>query len=294
MSSKVIPLRRSSASAGGSEDRNRRPKAIPRVLSHTPGMTKETIADACREQERVIAEHEPRLTAMVAKIIADKLPPIETWVGAIFTTEDEDDEGVLVEVTSRQQAIDATKTWTSIEKGLRAPPLPDRLDIVVEAQLVVGLVSIDVEPALPVTRRQAEAVNLPTHLLFAKGEAFASVGDEPSTYETLLAAYQEHKRLVDEHSEDLLDKLREASARSVLDECAGIILALGPDGNAVSVVRREQALKLVAEKPFLERKLTRPQSTDELEDGREVLSFPIVVWAKGHVSVQMREVVHAV
>jgi hypothetical protein len=257
-------------------------------------MSKEALTAACREQERVIAEYEPRLTAMVAKIITDKLPPIETWVGAIFTTEDEDDDDVLVEVTPREQAIDATKMWTSIEKGLRATPLPDRLDIVVEAQLVVGLVSIDVEPALPVTRRQAEAVNLPTHLLFAKGEAFASVGDEPSTYETLLAAYKEHRRLVDEHADELLDKLREASARGQIDECAGIILALGPDGNAVSVVRREQAMKLLAEKPFLERKLTRPPSVDELEDGREILAFPIVVWAKGHVSVQMRDVVHAV
>jgi hypothetical protein len=291
MSSKVIPLRRAPAKA---DEGTRRPKAIARVLSHSPGMSQEDIANAAREQERVIAEYEPRLTAMVAKIIADKLPPVETWVGAIFTTEDEDDDGVLVEVTPRDQAIDATKTWTAIEKGLRAPPLPDRLDIVVEAQLVVGLVSIDVEPALPVTRKQAEAVNLPTHLLFAKGEAFASVGDESSTYETLLAAYREHKRLVDEHSDELLEKLREASVRDPLDECAGVILALGPDGNAVSVVRREQAMKLIAEKPFLERKLTRPASTDELDDGREILSFPIVVWAKGHVSVQMRDVVHAV
>jgi hypothetical protein len=257
-------------------------------------MTKEAIIEACREQERVIAQYEPRLTAMVAKILADKLPPIEAWVGAIFTTEDEIDEGVLVEITPRDQAIDATKMWGSIEKGLRAPPLPDRLDIVVEAQLVVGLVSFDVEPALPVTRRQAEAVNLPTHLLFAKGEAFASVGDEPATYDSLLAAWEEHKRLVDEHSDELLDKLRETSVGTPLEECAGIILALGPDGNAVSVVRRDQATKLVAEKPFLERKLTRGPSSDELDDGREILSIPIVVWAKGHVSVQMRDVVHAV
>jgi hypothetical protein len=291
MSSKVIPLRRSTASA---EEGTRRPKAIPRVLSHTPGMSKEALAEACREQERVIAQYEPRLTAMVAKTITDKLPSIEAWVGAIFTTEDEDDAGVLVEITPREQAIDATKMWGSIEKGLRAPPLADRLDVVVEAQLVVGLVSIDLEPALPVTRRQAEAVNLPTHLLFAKGEAFASVGDEPSTYESLLAAYTEHKRLVDEHSDELLEKLREASVKSPLDECAGVILALGPDGNAISVVRREQAMKLVADKPFLERKLTREPSTDELDDGREILAFPIVVWAKGHVSVQMRDVVHVV
>ena len=291
MSSKVIPLRRSATEAAGG---TRRPKAIARVLSHAPGMSQEDLASAARQQERVIAEHEPRLTAMVAKIIADKLPPVETWVGAIFTTEDEEDEGVLVEVTPRDQAIDATKTWSSIEKGLRAAPLPDRLDIVVEAQLVVGLVSVDVEPALPVTRRQAEAVNLPVHLLFAKGEAFASVGDEPSTYDTLLAAYHEHRRLVDEHSDEVLDKLREASVRDPLDACAGIILALGPDGNAISVVRRDQAMKLVAEKPFLERKLTRAPSVDELDDGREVLAFPIVVWAKGHVSVQVRDLVHVV
>ena len=182
--------------------------------------------------------------------------------------------------------------WVSICSALREPPIPDRLDIVVEAQLVVGLISLDIDPALPVTRKQAEAANLPAHLL-AKGEAFASVGDEEPKYDVLLAAWEEHRRLVDAQGDELLDRLREASARTPLDRLAGVVLALGPEGSAVSAVTREQTMKLVAEKPFLERKLARPAGREKLTDGREVLGVPIVTWAKGHVSVQTREVVEA-
>lgn len=290
MTRKVVPLRGGAPPGDATEAR---PKTIPRVVSHLPGLSKEALVAACREHERLIEEYEPRLTAMVAKILHDKLPPIEQWVAAIMTSSSPEDEqeGDLVEVAPREQALDVTQPWASIHKALREPPLPDRLDVVVEAQLVVGLVSVDIEPALPVTRRHAEAVNLPVHLLFAKGDAFASVGEGPASYEDLLAAWQEHKRLVEEQSDELLYKLREATLKQALDKVAGIVLALGPDGNAVSVVTREQAMKLVAGKPFLERKLTRGATAGKLRDGRDILAIPIVVWAKGHVSVQTREVV---
>jgi len=292
MTRKVVPLRGGAPPADASEAR---PKAIPRVVSHLPGLAKDALVEACREHERLIQKYEGRLTAMVAKILHDKLPPIEEWVAAIMTSsgpEDEDDvEGDLVEIAPREQALEITQPWASIHRALRDTPMPDRLDVVVEAQLVVGLVSVDIEPALPVTRKQAEAINLPTHLLFAKGEAFASVGDGPAAYEALLAAWEEHKRLVEEQSDELLDKLRDASIKHTFDKCAGVVLALGPDGNAVSVVTREQAHKLVAGKPFLERKLTRPSNAGKMPDGRDIFAIPIVVWAKGHVSVQTREVV---
>ena len=151
--------------------------------------------------------------------------------------------------------------------------------------------SIDVDPALPVTRKQAEAANLPAHLLFAKGEAFASVGEEPADGKALLAAFEAHRNLLEENSDDLLDRLRTTAVRTPLEECTGVVLALGPDGNAVSIVTREQAHRLVADKPFLARKLARKASPGKLSDGRDIISIPIVVWAKGHVSVQTRDVV---
>lgn len=288
MSKKVVPLR---PSAAPGDDNAVRPRAIPRVISHQPGLGREGIIEACKIQERMILKYEARLTAMVAKILVDKLPPIETWVAAVLTSPAPGDEEDLVEVAPREQAIDIAQPWPSIDKGLQEPPLPDRLDVIVECDQVIGLVSIDIEPALPVTRKQAEAANLPAHLLFAKGEAFASVGEEPADGEALKAAFEAHRALLEENSEDLLDRLRTTAVRTPLEECTGVVLALGPDGNAVSVVTREQAMKLVADKPFLARKLGRRGSPGKLSDGRDIVSIPIVVWAKGHVSMQTRDVV---
>jgi hypothetical protein len=288
MGRKIIPLRRP---APPTKEGSAHPRAIPRVLSHPPGMTREAIALAAREHERLIDQYEPRLTAMIAKVLHDKLPPVETWVAAILTSPVEGDEDDLVQIAAREQAIDVAKPWRSIHAALREPPLVDRLDIIVEAKLAIGLVSFDVEPALPVTRRQAEAVNLPAHLLFAKGEAFASVGEEPVTEEGLQAAWEEHNKLLHEQSEELLEGMRERTAQKPLGECAGVVLSLGPDGHATSIVTREQALKVVSHEPFLARKLTRSTPPWKLPDGRDALSIPIVVWAKGHVSVHARDVV---
>jgi len=287
MSRKVVPLRPSSEPG----DASLRPRTIPRVISHQPGLPREELVEACREQERLIHQHEPRLTAMVAKILQDKLPPIESWVGAVLTSSDPTDEEDLVEVAPREQAIEIAEPWPSIHRGLLEPPLPDRLDVIVEAHLVIGLLSIDVEPALPVTRKQAEAANLPAHLLFAKGDAFASVGDEPADGKTLLEAFTHHRTLVEDNSEELLERLRTTAIRTPLEDCTGVVLALGPDGNAVSIVTREQAGKLLADRPFLARKLGRRGSPGKLDDGRDIITIPIVVWAKGHVSVQTRDVV---
>jgi hypothetical protein len=288
MNRKVIPLRPSSPPP---RDAGPQPRAIPRVLSHLPGMTREAIVEAAHEHERLIDHYEPRLTAQVAKLLHEKLPPLETWVAAILTSPVEGDEEDLVEIAPREQAIDVAKPWHSIHAALKETPAPDRLDIIVEAKLAIGLVSLDVEPALPVTRRVAEAVNLPAHLLFAKGEAFASVGEEPAAVETLLAAWEEHRKLLEEQSDELLDRIREKSGRWPIDQCAGVVLSLGPDGHATSVVTREQALKVVAHEPFLARKLGRPTPPWKLPDGRSAVSIPIVVWAKGHLSVNARDVV---
>jgi hypothetical protein len=288
MTRKIVPLRRPLVAA---KECGPQPRAIPRVLSHLPGMTRESIAGAAHEHERLIDEYEPRLTAMVAKVLHDKLPPIETWVAAILTSPVEGDEEDLVEIAPREQAIDVAKPWHSIHAALREQPWPDRLDIIVEAKLAIGLVSFDVEPALPVTRRQAEAVNLPPHLLFAKGEAFASVGEEAVLVEALQAAWEEHKRLLEEQTDELLEGMRERTVPKPLRECAGVVLSLGREGHATSLVTREQALKVVGHEPFLARKLTRPSPPWKLPDGRDAVSIPIVVWAKGHLSVHSRDVV---
>ena len=58
------------------------------------------------------------------------------------------------------KAIEIAQPWPSIDRGLREPSLPDRLDVIVEAMQVIGLLSVDVDPALPVTRKQAEAAKL--------------------------------------------------------------------------------------------------------------------------------------
>ena len=285
----VVPLRPSAAADEGAA----RPRTIPRVISHPPGLSREALVEACKLQEQLIAKYEPRLTGLVAKILQDKLPPIETWVAAVLTSPGPDEEEDLVEIAPREQALEIAQPWPSIDRGLRETPLPDRLDVIVEAMEVIGLVSIDVDPALPVTRKQAEAANLPAHLLFARGEAFASVGEEPADSKALTIAFEAHRDLVEENSDDLLDRLRTHGIRTPLGECVGVVLALGPEGNAVSVVTREQAGKLLADKPFLARKLTRKGPPGKLADGREIISIPIVVWAKGHVSVQTRDVVEA-
>jgi hypothetical protein len=289
MTRKVVPLRPSPEPG----DASVRPRTIPRVISHQPGLARPALVEACREQQRLINRYEPRLTALVAKILQDKLPPIESWVGAILTSPAADSEEDLIEMASREQALEIAEPWPSVHKGLLETPMPDRLDVIVEAQQVIGLMSIDVEPALPVTRKQAEAANLPAHLLFAKGEAFASVGEEPADGQALLDAFNHHRALVEENAEELLERLRTHGSRTPLAECTGVILALGPDGNAVSVVTREQATKLLTDRPFLARKLARKGSPGKLADGRDILTIPIVVWAKGHVSVQTRDVVEA-
>ncbi len=289
MSRKVVPLRPEPSSTD--DGSTVRPRAIPRVLSHQPGVSREELLQACRQQEQMILKYEPRLTAMVAKILQDKLPPIEAWVAAVLTSPAPGEDEDLVEIAPREQAIEIAQPWPSIHRGLHEPPLADRLDVIVEVQNVIGLVSVDVEPALPVTRKQAEAANLPAHLLFARGEAFASVREEAADGKSLLAAFEAHRALLEENGDDLLDRLRTTAIRTPLDECTGVVLALGPDGNAVSIVTRQQALKLVADKPFLARKLARKGSPGKLNDGRDIITIPIVVWAKGHVSIQTRDVV---
>jgi hypothetical protein len=294
MSSKVVPIRSSGAAAvRPTPDANTRPRLLPRVLSHTPGLSREAIFAGCAEQEQQILRYEARLTSLVAQLLVDGLPPVEDWVAAVLTTPTPDGHGDVVEIAPREHAIEIARPWPSICAALRQPSLPDRLDIMVETEETIGLVSFDPEPALPVTRTQAEAANLPGHLLFARGEAFASLHPEPADEASLLEAFLTHRRLVDERAEELLDALRRRSLRAQLEDLAGVLLALGPDGNAVSAVTREQARRLLEGKPVLARKLDRGAISGATEDGRDILSVPVIVWAKGHVSVQTRELVES-
>jgi len=297
MSGKVVPIRSSGAlAARPTVDANTRPRLVPRVISHAPGLSREAVFAGCVEQEKQILRYEARLTALVAQLIVDGLPPLEDWVAAVLTTPTQGgpgEPGDVVEIAPREHAVEIAQPWPSICAALKEPSVPDRLDIMVETDQTIGLVSFDPEPALPVTRKQAEAANLPGHLLFARGEAFASLHDEPSDEVALLDAFLTHRRLVEEQAEELLEALRRKTLRAQLEDLAGVLLALGPEGNAVSAVTREQARKLVEGKPLLSRKLDRGAISGVTDDGRDVLSVPVIVWAKGHVSVQTRELVES-
>jgi hypothetical protein len=286
MSDNVLPLR-----PGMTDGRQSLPPAVLRVLSLPTGTSDEIVAEARRDHARLLQEHEPRLTSLVAKVVHERLPPVESWVGVILSSPAPDDPDVFVDIGPREQGLDAAKVWPAIHEALRQPPLADRLDVMVEAKGVVLLLSLDVEPALPVTRGQAEATNLPVELLFAKGEAFTSVRSDPVDDSQLLAALLEHKRLLDVYSAELLEDARKASHLHELQACAGVVLSLGEGGQAVAVVTRSKARRVVAQHPFLARKLDRQPRINLLMDGRTVTTLPIVVWAKGHVSVQSRDLV---
>jgi hypothetical protein len=132
-------------------------------------------------------------------------------------------------------------------------------------------------------------MNLPAQLLFAKGEAFVSVGEATVDDASLLDAIETHNELVDESMDELFSEAVKAMRKHDLRHCAGVVLALGPEGHAITVVPREMARKLVAHEPFLARKLDRPAREFTTSGGDERFAFPVVVWAKGHVSVQTRD-----
>jgi hypothetical protein len=267
------------------------PPAVLRVLSLPDGTSEEAVAEARREQAHLLEEHEPKLTSLVAKIVHERLPPIESWVGVILSSPAPDDPELFIDVGPRELGLEAAKVWPAIYQALRQPPLPDRLDVMVEAKGLVLLLSLDVEPALPVTRGQAEAINLPVELLFAKGDAFTSVRGGPVEDRELLAALLEHKRLLQEYGDELLEDARKASFTHGLGACAGVVLSLGEGGRAVAVVTRDKAKRVVAQHPFLARKLERPPRVGRLTTNRPFTTLPIVVWAKGHISVLSRDLV---
>jgi hypothetical protein len=285
MSGEVIPLRPGAPAAGLPPRR-----VVRQRLTYPEGMSRDAVRKACVEQHRMLERHEGHLTATLAKALLEGLPPVETWVGVILGS-GSTPEDVMVELGSREQAVYATQVWPTIARALSGTPAPGRLAVVVEAGGVVSLLSVDVSPALPVTRSQAQAMDLPTHLLFAKGDAFSSVRDEEPTVEGLLAAWDEHHRLVEERVDDVLEDLRKAVTRHELADLAGVLLSLGKEGSAAAAVARAQARKVVTHHPSLVRKLEEPARVARAPDGSEELALPIVVWAKGHVSVQTRDVV---
>ena len=62
MNRKVVPLR-----PNAPDGDEARPRAIPRVISHPPGMGRDTLIDACKKQEQLILSYEARLTAMAER-----------------------------------------------------------------------------------------------------------------------------------------------------------------------------------------------------------------------------------
>ena len=53
MSGKVVPIRSLGAvAARPTEDANTRPRLVPRVMSHAPGLSREAIFAGCAEQEK--------------------------------------------------------------------------------------------------------------------------------------------------------------------------------------------------------------------------------------------------
>jgi hypothetical protein len=286
VTAKVVPLRTAAVDDGQA------PLVVPRLVAPGPQMTDEQLKEARKEQIRLIAEHEVTLSARIARTIHERSAPVEEWVGAVMSTDD--DGGPFVGIAPREHAIDLVQLWKQMEEALRKPYLPDRLDCIVEAHLSVMLLTLDVDPALPVTRRQAEAANLPLDLLFAKGRAFTSVREEPVDDDVLLEAAREHRRLVDEQSELLIESAVDAVRKHAFESCAGVILSLGEKGEAVTVLPREKARKIVADHPYLARRLERPSRKRPLPDGRAALALPIIVWAKGHLSVTFRDFVERV
>jgi hypothetical protein len=285
--SNVQPLRTSEVDDGT------HPPILTRLITPPPGMSD---ADAYAMERRVhlvlLIENLFKLSAQVARLLIEKQGPVENFCGAVFD-KDEESPDVVVHVAPRELAIESLGDgpWGSeTRERLAVPFLPDRLDVIVESQMMLVLASVEVFPAFPVTRAQAEAMNLPAQLLFAKGEAFVSVGEATVDDASLLDAVEAHNELVEDSMEEIFTEAVKAMRKHDLRQCAGVVLALGPEGHAITVVPREMARRLVAHEPFLARKLDRPAREFTMpKSGDERFGFPIVVWAKGHVSVQARD-----
>lgn len=284
MSRNVIPLRPPAAKP--KRRTGPQPRVIPRAITTEPGMSKEAVREACLVVAGLIDKYEGRMNALAAKVMHDNLPPIETWVGAILSTP-EDNEPDTVVLVPRDQAIEASAPSAVIVRTLKEKPLDDRLDVVVHCADIGMLVSLEIEPAFPVTRKQAEAANVPLHLLFARGEAFATVGEQPAETDALENAWKEHRRLLEERHDEILEDLRTATVQHEIGDCAGVLLSLGEDGQAAAVVTREKARRLLVNYPFLARRLAGRGPIRKKKNGRETAGvLHVVIWAKGHVSVQ--------
>jgi hypothetical protein len=265
---------------------------ITRLITPPPGLSNEEVYAMERKVHLVLLiENLFKLSGQVARVLLDKLGPVENFCGAVFDADEETKE-VVVHVAPRELAIESLGDgpWGSeTRERLAVPFLPDRLDVIVESKMMLVLASAEIFPAFPVTRAQAESMNLPAQLLFAKGDAFVSVGEAPVDDATLIDAVVTHNELVEESMEEIFTEAVKAMRKHDLRHCAGVVLALGPEGHAITVVPREMARKLVAHEPLLARKLDRPAREFTTRSGDERFGFPIVVWAKGHVSVQMRD-----
>jgi hypothetical protein len=285
--SNVQPLRTSEVDDGT------HPPILTRLITPPPNLSNDEIYALERSTHLVLlAKNLFKLSAQMARVLLDKQGPVENWCGAVFDADDSTPE-VIVNVAPRDVTIESLGDgpWGSeTRERLKLPFLPDRLDVIVEAKLMLVLASVELFPAFPVTRAQAESMNLPAQLLFAKGEAFASVGEVVPDDAALLEVIEAHNELVEDSMEELFTEAVKTMRKHDLRACAGVVLSLGPEGHAVTVVPREMAKRLLAHEPFLARKLDRPAREFTMStSGDERFEFPVVVWAKGHVSVQSRD-----
>ncbi len=241
--------------------------------------------------EQLLVSLEPRLSAKVASVIVEGRVPLQGWIAAVRGDERHGAGDATIEMVPRSLASELTRPWPAIRSQLMQAPPPDRLDVIVETGQAVALMAFDPAPALPVTRAEAEAANLPPHLLFARGEAFASLHPEVMEEGKLALALASHRALVDDAGEELAESFRFATDHAPPGALVGVVLALGPEGRAVSVVTREQSRRLVRGKPLLVHRLERPAVLLATRARAELWRVPVVVWAKGHVSVQTRELV---
>jgi hypothetical protein len=284
--SNVQPLRTTAVDDGT------HPPILTRLLTPPPGFTDaQTYAMEREVHIPLIAKSLFKLSAQVAHVLLRGEGPIENWCGAIFDADAEIPE-VVVALATRATTIESLGegNWASeTRERLAVPHFYDRLDTICESKMMLVLASLEVFPAFPVTRAQAESMNLPAQLLFAKGEAFAAVGEIVPSDEALLEVINAHNELVEDNLDEIYTEAVKAMRKHDMRKCAGVVLSLGPDGSAVTVVPREMAARLVAHQPFLARKLERPSREFTTVDGEERFAFPVVVWAKGHVSVQTRD-----
>ena len=266
-----------------------RPRTIPRVISHPPGSRRRSSSRPAGEQERSSRKYEPRLTAMVAKILQDKLPPIETWVGGRAHVAEAGGRG-----GPRRDRRRASRPSRSPSRGRRS----------------TGACASRRCPTASTSssrRMHGHRARLDGRGPGAAGDPQAGRGREPPGAPALRqgrgvrvggrraggrqgAPRRPSRRTgasSDENSDELLDRLRDHRrphpARGVRRGRPGARPRGQRGARSSRASRRRSSWRTSRSWRASSR---RTGSPGKLADGREIIAIPIVVWAKGHVSVQ--------